>query len=151
MTDAQNAPLSNMEDMAIIWDENPPELGRMWNRAMAGAMLANEYADAAVTGTMDYEKIAYLANIQRRDAPRDTDVLYQELGMSGNAVTRFALDALRTIPESFVSVFGAYKAGLGAALPAAGTGVGVGLAGGPFAEITVPAAATTLGISGYFG
>lgn len=151
MTDAQNAPLSNMEDMTLIWDENPPELGRMWNRAVAGAMLANEYVDAAVTGTFDYEKLAYLNNIQRRDAPRDSDVLYQESGMSGNSVTSFALDVLRTIPESMVSVFGAYKAGLSGAAAGGSTGAGVGLLGGPFAEVTVPAAATTGAIGGFFG
>lgn len=156
MTDAQNAPLSNMEGMTLIWDENPPELGRMWNRAIAGAMLANEYVDATVTGTFDYEKLAYLNNIQRRDAPRDSDVLYEDpvesaVNRATNPAAAFALDVLRTIPESMVSVFGAYKAGLAGAGAGASTGAGVGLLGGPFAEVTVPAAATTGAISGFFG
>jgi hypothetical protein len=73
-----------MKDHWLIIDDNPSEIGRLWNRAVAGGILANEISMAEQTGSgMDYEKIAYLNSIVQRDAVRDSDYLYDE---SGSAV-----------------------------------------------------------------
>ena len=133
-----------MKDHWLIIDENPSELGRLWNRAVSGGILANEIAEAEITGVMDYEKIAYLNNIVQRDAPKEEDYLYD----TSNPVGSFVLDIIRTIPESLISMATAGEAGIrgGAAGGATGAGIGSVIPGAGTA-----AGATTGAIAGYFG
>lgn len=133
-----------MKDHWLIIDENPSELGRLWNRAVSGGILANEIAEAEITGVMDYEKIAYLNNIVQRDAPKEEDYLYD----TSNPVGSFVLDVIRTIPESLISMATAAEAGIRGA--AAGAGVGAG-AGSVIPGAGTAAGATTGAIAGYFG
>jgi hypothetical protein len=133
-----------MKDHWLIIDENPSELGRLWNRAVSGGILANEIAEAEITGVMDYEKIAYLNNIVQRDAPKEEDYLYD----TSNPVGSFVLDVIRTIPESLISMATAAEAGIRGA--AAGAGVGAG-AGSIIPGAGTAAGATTGAIAGYFG
>ena len=138
-----------MKDHWLIIDDNPSEIGRLWNRAVAGGILANEISMAEQTGSgMDYEKIAYLNSIVQRDAVRDSDYLYDE---SGSAVDDFVIDIIRTIPESLISMATAIKPGLEGAGVGAGAGAAAGLAGGPFAGVTSTGGAITGATAGYFG
>ena len=138
-----------MKDHWLIIDDNPSEIGRLWNRAVAGGILANEISMAEQSGSgMDYEKIAYLNSIVERDAVRDSDYLYDE---SGSAVDDFALDILRIIPESLISMATAIKPGLEGAGVGAGAGAAAGLAGGPLAGVTSTGGAITGATAGYFG
>lgn len=138
-----------MKDHWLIIDDNPSEIGRLWNRAVAGGILANEISMAEQTGSgMDYEKIAYLNSIVQRDAVRDSDYLYDE---SGSAVDDFVLDVIRTIPESLISMATAIKPGLEGAGVGAGAGAAAGLAGGPLAGVTSTGGAITGATAGYFG
>jgi hypothetical protein len=133
-----------MKDHWLIIDENPSELGRLWNRAVSGGILANEIQMAEITGVMDYEKIAYLNNIVQRDAPKEEDYLYD----TDNPVGSFALDIIRVIPESLISMATAYETGVRGA--AAGAGVGAGV-GSVIPGAGTAAGATTGAIAGYFG
>ena len=134
-----------MKEHWLIIDDNPSELGRLWNRAVAGGILANEIQGGEISGTMDYEKIAYLNNIIQRDAVRDEDYLYDE---SGSAIDDFVLDVIRTIPESLISMATATQAGTRGA--AAGAGAGAA-AGSVIPGAGTAAGATTGAIAGYFG
>jgi len=147
--DSERPHTRTMREHPLIIDDNPSEIGRLWNRAVAGGILANEIAmgEQSQAG-MDYEKIAYLNSIIQRDAVRDSDYLYDE---SGSAVDDFVLDVIRTIPESLISMATAIKPGIEGLAAGVGVGTGVGLAGGPLAGITVPVAAGVGATSGYFG
>ena len=114
-----------MKDHWLIIDDNPSEIGRLWNRAVAGGILANEVQEGELSGSMDYEKIAYLNHIIERDAPKDSDYLFDQ---SGSAVDDFVLDVIRTIPESLISMATAFQAGAAGAAAGAGTGAAVGSA-----------------------
>ena len=134
-----------MKDHWLIIDDNPSEIGRLWNRAVAGGILANEVQEGELSGSMDYEKIAYLNHIIERDAPKDSDYLFDQ---SGSAVDDFVLDVIRTIPESLISMATAFQAGAAGAAAGAGTGAAAGS--------VIPGAGTAAGagtgaIAGYFG
>jgi len=141
---AQRPVNRKMKDHWLIIDENPSEIGRLWNRAVAGGILATEIQQAEASGTMDYEKIAYLNNIVQRDAPKEEDYLYD----TDNPVGSFVLDVIRTIPESLISMATAFEAGAAGAAAGAGTGAAAGS--------IIPGAGTAAGagtgaIAGYFG
>ena len=143
--ESQKPTVRTMKDHWLIIDDNPSELGRLWNRAVAGGILANEIQGGEISGTMDYEKIAYLNNIIQRDAVRDEDYLYDQ---SGSAIDDFVLDVIRTIPESLISMATATEAGMRGAGIGAGTGAA---AGSVIPGAGTAAGATTGGIAGYFG
>ena len=143
--ESQKPVVRTMKDHWLIIDDNPSELGRLWNRAVAGGILANEIQGGEISGTMDYEKIAYLNNIIQRDAVRDEDYLYDE---SGSAIDDFVLDVIRTIPESLISMATAMEAGARGA--AAGAGAGAA-AGSVIPGAGTAAGATTGAVAGYFG
>jgi len=142
--EAQRPANRKMKDHWLIIDDNPSELGRLWNRAVSGGILANEIAEAEITGVMDYEKIAYLNNIVQRDAPKEEDYLYD----TSNPVGSFVLDVIRTIPESLISMATAAEAGVRGAAAGAATGAGVGSV---IPGAGTAAGATTGAIAGYFG
>jgi hypothetical protein len=141
---AQRPRFDVMKDHWLIIDDNPSELGRLWNRAVAGGILANEIQEGEVSGNINYEKIAYLNSIIQRDAPREEDYLYD----TSNPVGSFALDVIRTIPESLISM--AIATGAGARGAAAGAGTGAA-AGSIIPGAGTAAGATTGAVAGYFG
>ena len=141
---AQRPRFDVMKEHPLIIDDNPSELGRLWNRAVAGGILANEVQEGEVSGNMNYEKIAYLNSIIQRDAPREEDYLYD----TSNPVGSFALDVIRTIPESLISM--ATATGAGARGAAAGTAAGAA-AGSVIPGAGTAAGATTGAVAGYFG
>jgi len=141
---AQRPRFDVMKEHPLIIDDNPSELGRLWNRAVAGGILANEVQEGEVSGNMNYEKIAYLNSIIQRDAPREEDYLYD----TSNPVGSFALDVIRTIPESLISM--ATATGAGARGAAAGTAAGAA-AGSIIPGAGTAAGAGTGAVAGYFG
>lgn len=126
--------LPAMQDHNLIIDENPSELGRLWNRAAAGGMLADAITQGEITGDFNWEAIAYYNYIIQRDAPKDSDYLSDQ---TGSTVDDFVLDVIRTIPESMISMGLAWKSGGEGAAVGAGVGAGVGS--------IVPVAGTAIG------
>ena len=109
--------LSSLKDGNLIIDDNPSELGRLWNRANASGRLADYIAYGELSGDFNYEDLAYYNYIIQRDAVKEDDALYSDSGVGG-----FILDVVRAIPESMISAFSAYESG--------SVGAGAGLAAG---------------------
>lgn len=122
----------------FITDESPNELQRLINRAVARGIRANIFASQQKGARI--EDLAYLNYIEERDAPRYEDYLAADPATLAGSPS-FVLDALRSVGESIISQVAAAPIGLPAAGVGAASGAGLGLLGGPFAEITVPAGA----------
>jgi hypothetical protein len=99
--------LSSLKDGNLIIDDNPSELGRLWNRGNASGRLADYIAMGEITGDFNYEDLAYYNYIIQRDAVREDDALYSDSGVGG-----FLLDVVRALPESMISMGSAYESGL---------------------------------------
>jgi hypothetical protein len=124
----------------LIADDNPNELQRLWNRAVARGRLGSIMADVETGGVhnIDIEDIAYYNSILQRDAPKDEDWL--AANVDEHPIGSFLLDIIRVLPESLISSASAIEAGaVGAA-----SGAGVGALTGGFGA--VPGA-----IGGFFG
>lgn len=126
------------EDTWLIADENPNELQRLWNRAVARGRLGSLVADYETTGLINPEEIAYYNNILQRDAPKDEDWL--AANVDEHPMGSFLLDIIRVLPESMIAAGAAGDKGVVGAVAGAG-------AGSAFAGIgAVPGA-----IGGFFG
>jgi len=117
--------LSSLGDGNAIIDDNPSELGRLWNRSNASGRLGDYIAMGEITGDFNYEDLAYYNYIIQRDAPKEDDWLY-----SNSTVGGFLLDVVRAIPESAITMGSAYESGAigagtgaaaGSVIPVAGT------------------------------
>jgi hypothetical protein len=115
-----------------IVDDNPNEVQKVINTGIASGILG-KLIDG---GSTDYEKIAYYNKVLKDNQPKKGDVLYSDSLIGG-----FALDVLRTVPQSFISMAtaapsaigeAAVGAGAGSFIPVLGTlsGAFAGLAGG---------------------
>ena len=109
-------------DAWFIVDEQPNEVSRLFNRATAQGMIGNLITGAEVGVAPDWEDLAYYNRVLRDNAVSEEDVLY-----SDGAITGFIADAIRVIPESFISMGTAAPAGLAGA----GAGATAGSAFGP--------------------
>ena len=85
-------------------------------------MIGNLITGAEVGVAPDWEDLAYYNRVLRDNAVSEEDVLY-----SDGAITGFIADAIRVIPESFISMGTAAPAGLAGA----GAGATAGSAFGP--------------------
>lgn len=122
----------------FVTDDSPNELQRLINRAVVRGIRANIFASQQKGARI--EDLAYLNTIEKRDAPRVEDYLVAGPNQAAG-VPSFVLDALRSVAESLISQVAAAPVGLLAAGAGAATGAGIGLLGGPFAEVTVPVGA----------
>ena len=115
-----------------IVDDNPNEVQKVINTGIASGILGK----LIDSGSTDYEKIAYYNKVLKDNQPKKGDVLYSDSLIGG-----FALDVLRTVPQSFISMAtaapsaigeAAVGAGAGSFIPVLGTlsGAFAGLAGG---------------------
>ena len=109
--------LSSLKDGNAIIDDNPSELGRLWNRANATGRLGDYIAMGEISGDFNYEDLAYYNYIIQRDAVKEDDWLY-----SNSTVGGFLLDVVRALPESMITMGSAYESG--------SVGAGTGLAAG---------------------
>jgi hypothetical protein len=106
----------------LIADDNPNELQRLWNRAVARGRLGGIVADIE-TGSVndiDIEDIAYYNFILQRDAPKDEDWL--AANVDEHPIGSFILDIIRVLPESLVSSVATLEPGLAGAAAGAGAG-----------------------------
>jgi len=131
-------------DAFKIIDNDPMELSRLWNRAIAGSETGKIAARSFYGGSIDFEELAYYNKVLNDNAPKAEDWL---AGDEENVVGSFLLDIVRTIPESLIGLVdssispeAAASAGAGAAAGAAVgtvfapvTAAGGGAAGAAFA------------------
>jgi len=133
--------LSSLKDGNAIIDDNPSELGRLWNRANATGRLGDYIAMGEISGDFNYEDLAYYNYIIQRDAVKEDDWLY-----SNSTVGGFLLDVVRALPESMITMGSAYEsgsigAGTGAAAGSVVPGFGT-LSGGTVGYFTSTSLAT---------
>ena len=76
-------------DAFKIIDENPYELGRLWNRAIAGSETGKIAARSFYGGSIDFEELAYYNKVLNDNAPDADDWL---AGDEENVVGSFLLD-----------------------------------------------------------
>ena len=96
----------------FIIDDNPNEVQKIWNLGVAQGMLGRIIAKAETTGDLDENKLSYFNRVIRDNQPEKGDFLQSDKTVAG-----FALDVLRTVPQSLISMATAAPAGLpGAAL-----------------------------------
>jgi len=96
-----------------IVDDNPNEVQKVINTGIASGILG-KLIDG---GSTDYEKIAYYNKVLKDNQPKKGDVLYSDSLIGG-----FALDVLRTVPQSFISMATAAPSAIGEAVVGAGAG-----------------------------
>ena len=120
----------------FITDESPNELQRLINRAVARGIRADIFASQQKGARI--EDLAYLNYIEERDAPRYEDYLVADPATVAGSPS-FVLDGLRAVGESMISMVAAAPVGAVGAGVGAASGGGLGLLGGPFAGVTVPA------------
>ena len=123
------------DDAWFIVDDSPSEISRIWNRGHAQGMIANMIAGNETGIAPDWEDLAYYNRVLRDNAVTEEDVMYSDGFLSG-----LAWDAIRIIPESFISRGTATPAGL----PGAAAGAAAGSAAGP-------GGAVVGGFAGYAG
>ena len=96
----------------FIIDDNPNEVQKVWNLGVAQGMLGRIIAKAETLGDLDENKLSYFNRVIRDNQPEKGDFLQSDKTVAG-----FALDVLRTVPQSLISMATAAPAGLpGAAL-----------------------------------
>ena len=122
-------------DAFKIIDENPYELGRLWNRAIAGSETGKMAARSFYGGSIDFEELAYYNKVLNDNAPKVDDWL---AGDEENVVGSFLLDIVRTIPESIIGLVDASLSPEAAASAATGAAAGAAV-GTVFAPITAAA------------
>lgn len=104
----------------LIADDNPNELQRLWNRAVARGRIGAIMADVETGGLVNVEDIAYYNGILQRDAPKDDDWL--AANVDEHPIGSFILDIIRVLPESLVSSVATLEPGLAGAAAGAGAG-----------------------------
>ena len=108
-------------DAFKIIDENPWELGRLWNRAIAGSETGKIAARSFYGGSIDFEELAYYNKVLRENAPKADDWL---AAGEDKVVGSFLLDIVRTIPESLIGLIDASLSPEAAGSAAAGAAAG---------------------------
>ena len=119
-------------DAFKIIDKNPYELGRLWNRAIAGSETGKMAARSFYGGSIDFEELAYYNKVLNENAPKADDWL---AGDEENVIGSFLLDIVRTIPESLIGLVDSSLSPEAAASAATGAAAGAAV-GTVFAPVT---------------
>lgn len=122
-------------DAFKIIDNDPMELSRLWNRAIAGSETGKIAARSFYGGSIDFEELAYYNKVLEENAPKAEDWL---AGDEENVVGSFLLDIVRTIPESLIGLVDAAISPEAAASAGAGAAAGAAV-GTVFAPVTAAA------------
>ena len=122
-------------DAFKIIDNDPMELSRLWNRAIAGSETGKIAARSFYGGSIDFEELAYYNKVLNDNAPKAEDWL---AGDEENVVGSFLLDIVRTIPESLIGLVDASLSPEAAATAGAGAAAGAAV-GTIFAPVTAAA------------
>lgn len=122
---------TNDEEFESMWivDDNPNEIQKVMNMGVASGILGK----LIDSGSTDFEKISYYNKVLQDNQSKEGDVLYSDSLVGG-----FALDVLRTVPQSFISMAVAAPSAIGeiGAGALAGSAIpipGVGSLAGAFA------------------
>jgi hypothetical protein len=135
LTDSELPTEAPKRDAFKIIDKNPYELGRLWNRAIAGSETGKIAARSFYGGSIDFEELAYYNKVLNDNAPKADDWL---AGDEENVVGSFLLDIVRTIPESLIGLVDASLSPEAAASAGAGAAAGAAV-GTVFAPVTAAA------------
>ena len=122
-------------DAFKIIDNDPMELSRLWNRAIAGSETGKIAARSFYGGSIDFEELAYYNKVLNDNAPKAEDWL---AGDEENVVGSFLLDIVRTIPESLIGLVDSSISPEAAASAGAGAAAGAAV-GTVFAPVTAAA------------
>ena len=122
-------------DAFKIIDNDPMELSRLWNRAIAGSETGKIAARSFYGGSIDFEELAYYNKVLNDNAPKADDWL---AGDEENVIGSFLLDIVRTLPESLIGLVDASLSPEAAASAAAGAAAGAAV-GTVFAPVTAAA------------
>lgn len=122
-------------DAFKIIDNDPMELSRLWNRAIAGSETGKIAARSFYGGSIDFEELAYYNKVLEENAPKAEDWL---AGDEENVVGSFLLDIVRTIPESLIGLVDSSISPEAAASAGAGAAAGAAV-GTIFAPVTAAA------------
>ena len=97
---------TNDEEFESMWivDDNPNEIQKVMNMGVASGILGK----LIDSGSTDFEKISYYNKVLQDNQPKEGDVLYSDSLVGG-----FALDVLRTVPQSFISMAVAAPSAIG--------------------------------------
>ena len=139
-------PVKEQSEIDSFWivDEDPNELQKIWNSGIASGALANIIAKSEAGADLDYDKLVYYNKVLKDNQPKQGDVLQSDALIAG-----FALDVLRVVPQSLIS--------MATAAPAGAIGAGAGAAtGAAYGSLFLPGAgsavgATTGALSGFAG
>ena len=101
----------------FIIDDNPNEVQKVWNLGVAQGMLGRIIAKAETLGELDENKLSYFNRVIRDNQPEKGDFLQSDKVIAG-----FALDVLRTVPQSLISMATAAPTGVAGAALGAGVG-----------------------------
>jgi len=104
----------------FIIDDNPSELGRLYNRGRARGRIAKLMAEQRTTGYTNLEDLAYFNSILQRDAPRESDLL--KLNQDKHPIASFVLDLATMLPESLIASFSAPEVTIPASVAGATAG-----------------------------
>ena len=122
--------------------DDPNEIQKVINSGVASGILAK----LIDKGSTDFEKISYYNRILQENQPKEGDVLYSDSLIGG-----FALDVLRTVPQSFISMGVAAPSALTEAAVGAASGKGIGaVAGSIGGPIGTAIGSVVGGVSGGF-
>ena len=134
-TDSALSTEAPKRDAFKIIDNDPMELSRLWNRAIAGSETGKIAARSFYGGSIDFEELAYYNKVLNDNAPKAEDWL---AGDEENVVGSFLLDIVRTIPESLIGLVDASLSPEAAATAGAGAAAGAAV-GTIFAPVTAAA------------
>lgn len=104
----------------FIVDDDPSELGRLYNRGRARGRIAKLMAEQRTTGYTNLEDLAYFNSILQRDAPRESDLL--KLNQDKHPIASFVLDLATMLPESLIASFSAPEVTIPASVAGATAG-----------------------------
>lgn len=122
-------------DAFKIIDNDPMELSRLWNRAIAGSETGKIAARSFYGGSIDFEELAYYNKVLEDNAPKAEDWLAAD---EESVVGSFLLDIVRTIPESLIGLVDSSISPEAAASAGAGAAAGAAV-GTVFAPVTAAA------------
>lgn len=134
---------SDDDEFESRWiSDDPNEIQKVINSGIASGILAK----LIDKGSTDFEKISYYNRILQENQPKEGDVLYSDSLIGG-----FALDVLRTVPQSFISMGVAAPSALTEAAVGAASGRGIGaVAGSIGGPIGTAIGSVVGGVSGGF-
>lgn len=117
MYNPNKADLDEDFESFFIIDDNPNEVQKVWNLGVAQGMLGRIIGKAETFGDLDENKLSYFNRVIRDNQPEEGDFLQSDKIIAG-----FALDVLRTVPQSLISMATAAPTGLAGAAVGAGVG-----------------------------